>query len=110
MSKFEEKIKDLTNSDQSTISSKRSWNRVDAAFQVKIAKIKAELVEAKLNFEETKTKLELAKINNGKPVSNGEFYIMELIRIKNDLIDLENKITELDSTLTFLGETRDELI
>ena len=110
MSKFEEKIKDLTNSDQATINIKKSWNIIDAAFQIKIAKVKAELVEAKLNFEETKTKLELAKINNGKPVSNGELYIMELIRIKNDLIDLENKITELDSTLKFLGETHDELL
>lgn len=50
MSKFEEKIKDLTNSDQATINIKKSWNRIDAAFQIKIAKVKAELVEAKLNF------------------------------------------------------------
>lgn len=109
MSKFEEKFKALIKEDKSEIEAKRSWSVVESAFVSNLAILKSDLMGLELEKEVIENNLDLAKINSGKVITDRSTYLQNLINCKNNLSDIENKITELKATIKFLEETHEGL-
>ena len=109
MSKFEEKFKALVSEDKSEMEAKRSWSVVESAFVSKLAILKSDLIGLEIEEEDVKDTLEKAKVNAGKVITDRTVYLQNLIGCKNQLSDIENKITELKETIKFLEETHEEL-
>ena len=109
MSKFEEKFKALVSEDKSEMEAKRSWSVVESAFVSKLAILKSDLIGLEIEEQDVKDTLEKAKVNSGKVITDRTVYLQNLIGCKNQLSDIENKITELKETIKFLEETHEEL-
>lgn len=95
--------------DDVEVQAQKAWRSAESALKVQIAAREGDLIALEDEVSKAKEDLDKYRINNGKPISDREEYINNLITAKNNLTYAEDNLSELTAELGFLKEEYEKL-
>lgn len=90
--------------DNVEVLAQKAWRNAESALKVQIANLEGDVIRKEDAVEEAKEKLNSARINDGKPITNRTNYISALIDAKSSLEDSEYALEAHLKTTNFLKE------
>ena len=93
----------LVKGDDVTAQAAKVWRQAESALKVQISGMDGN-IQLEDDIEEAKEKLALARVNNGKPISDRAEYTDNLLKAKNALTLAEKALEQHKTTLAFYKE------
>lgn len=95
--------------DDVTAKAEKAFRQSESALKSQIASLNGDTINLEDRVEDAKSKLELAKINSGNPISDRDDYIAHLLTAKNAVTSAENALETHKKKIAFLQETLEDL-
>ena len=104
MNSFVKQFVAAVKGDDVEVMAQKAWRSAESALKTQIAAREGDTITFEDEVEQATEKVNVAIINNGKPISNREDYIDSLIDAQNALAEAQD---ELDTHLTELNFLKD---
>lgn len=101
---FVKEVIAILSGDNAEATGQKILRQADSAFKTQIASLTGDTISFEDAVEEAKEVLRLARLNNGRLISDRSSYISNLITAKNNLIDAEEALEDHILKLDFLKE------
>jgi len=95
--------------DDVTAQAEKAFRQSESALKSQIASLSGDTINLEDKVEDTKSKLELAKINGGTVITDRENYISKLLTAKNNVTNAEKDLESHLKKIAFLQGTLEEL-
>jgi len=95
--------------DDVEILAQKVFRQADAALSTHIAILTGELIAKEDILEQAKESIALARVNNGRAITNNNNYVEELITAQNKLVEAEESLDAHKAKLEFLKTQLAEL-
>ena len=104
MNSFVKQFVAAVKGDDVEVQAQKAWRSAESALKVQIAAREGDTINLEDAVEQAKEKLNNARINGGKPITDRAEYIEDLINAKNALTDAEIYLEAHMEELSFLKE------
>ena len=85
------------------------FRQADSKLNSQIAQLRGDLISKEDALEEAKDNLRLARVNNGKLITNDSRYVENLMIAQNDIFKAEEALESLKTDIVFLETQLAEL-
>ena len=109
MNSFVKQFVAAVKGDDVEVQAEKAWRSAESALKVQIAAKEGDTIKLEDNVSEAEERLAQARINNGSRITNREDYIDQLVKIKNELTDAEERLEIHMAALEFLKSEYDAL-
>lgn len=101
---FVKEVVAILTGDNAEATAQKILRQADSAFKTQIASLTGDTIALEDRLEEAKENLRLARLNNGKLISDRNSYIRNLLEAKNAVTSAEETLEEHNAKLEFLQE------
>ena len=109
MKSFVKEVVAIIKGDDAEATGQKILRAADSAFKTQIASLHGDTISLEDKVEEARETLTLARINNGKLITDRNQYISSILIAKNYLTDAEDILNEHLAKLAFLQEEFENL-
>lgn len=95
--------------DSAKAQAEKVFRQAQSALNVQISSGTGDTINFEDALESAKEKLKLARVNDGRIITDRNAYVLNLLNAKNDLIDAEEKLERHKAKIAFLQETLNQL-
>jgi len=95
--------------DDNEVLAQKVWRQVDSALSSQINALSGDQIDYETKVEEAKEALTIARVNDGKLITDRSSYVSNLIYKKNLLTQAEEDLVSLQEQITFLKEEYETL-
>ena len=88
--------------DNVEVQAAKTWRQAESGLKVTIAALEGDVIKLEDNVTNAQENLDGARINNGKSITNREYYIDGLVSAKNVLNAAEKELKAHNAKLDFL--------
>lgn len=99
----------LIKGDDAEVQAHKTWRQAESAFNTQIAALTAKTLDFEDRIVEAKEAERLALLNNGKPITNRDNYVVELLKAGNGVLEAEEAMVEHKRKIDFLQKKLDQL-
>lgn len=104
MNSFVKQFVAAVKGDDVEVQAQKAWRSAESALKVQIASREGDTTSLEDAVDLAKDNLNVARINNGKKITDREEYISNLIDAKNELTEAEEELAIHMEELNFLKE------
>jgi hypothetical protein len=101
---FVKEVVAILTGDNAEATAQKILRQADSAFKTQIASLTGDTIALEDKLEDTKESLRLARLNNGKVISDRNSYIRNLLDAKNAVTSAEEALEAHVAKLQFLQE------
>lgn len=109
MKSFVKEVVAIISGDNAEATGQKILRQADSALKTQIASLNGDTISLEDKVEDAKETLRLARVNNGKLITDRNEYVRNLINAKNALTDAEETLAIHLEKITFLQEQYDSL-
>ena len=95
--------------DDAEATAQKILRQADSAFKTQIASLTGDTIAIEDRLEDAKEALRLARLNNGRVISDRNSYVRNLLDAKNNVTSAEEALEAHNAKLAFLREQADLL-
>jgi hypothetical protein len=88
--------------DDAEAAAQKVWRQAESALKTQIASMEGDRITKEDNVTSAIEKLDLARINNGKPINDRAAYIQGLVSAHNNLTMVEDEFDAFEAKMEFL--------
>lgn len=101
---FVKEVIAILQGDNAEATAQKILRGADSAFKTQIAALTGDTISLEDRLEDAKEALRLARLNNGKLISDRNDYIRNLLQAQNRVVEAEEALDAHNAKLTFLTE------
>lgn len=101
---FVKEVVAILSGDNAEATAQKILRQADSAFKTHIAQLNGDTIALEDKLEVAQEQLRLARLNNGKLISDRNVYIKNLLEAKNNLTAVEEEVEAHAQKLAFLME------
>lgn len=101
---FVKEVVAILTGDNAEATAQKILRQADSAFKTQIASLTGDTIALEDRLEDAKEALRLARLNNGKVISDRNSYIRNLLDAKNSVTSAEEALEAHNAKLDFLKE------
>lgn len=101
---FVKEVVAILTGDNAEATAQKILRQADSAFKTQIASLTGDTIAIEDRLEDAKEALRLARLNNGRVISDRNSYIRNLLDAKNTVTSAEEALEEHNAKLEFLKE------
>ena len=90
--------------DDAVATAEKAWRQAKSALDVQIAALKGDIVNKEDAVESAAEELKLARVNNGKLITDRGDFINNLLKAKNNLTLAEKAVADHQAKIEFLEQ------
>lgn len=109
MNSFKKQFVASMQGDTDSVIAEKSWRKAVSGFEVRILTLKGQMIVLKDNVYNAESLLQSSYINKGIEINDNNSYVNSILVAKNNLIDAQKRLKELQVTLDFCEETLNNL-
>jgi len=104
MNSFVKQFIAVIKGDDAEATAQKVWRQANSALTSQISSMKGDLIGKEDKVIEAKEALSLARVNNGKSISDRNKYIQDLTNAKNKLTEAEKELNNFNNLIKFLED------
>ena len=109
MKSFVKEVVAIISGDNAEATGQKILRQADSALKTQIASLNGDTISLEDKVEDAKEALRLARVNNGKLITDRNEYVRNLLNTKNTLTDAEEALEIHLEKIAFLQEQYDSL-
>lgn len=109
MKSFVKEVVAIISGDNAEATGQKILRQADSALKTQIASLNGDTISLEDKVEDAKEALRLARVNNGKLITDRNEYVRNLLNTKNTLTDAEEALEIHLGRIAFLQEQYDSL-
>ena len=109
MKSFVKEVVAIISGDNAEATGQKILRQADSALKTQIASLNGDTISLEDKVEDAKEALRLARVNNGKLITDRNEYVRNLLNAKNALTDAEEALEIHLEKIAFLQEQYDSL-
>jgi hypothetical protein len=109
MKSFVKEVVAILKGDDAEATGQKILRQADSAFKTQIASLTGDTIALEDKLEDAVEALRLARLNNGKVISDRNSYVRNLLDAKNNVTSAEEALEAHNAKLVFLKEQADLL-
>lgn len=102
MKSFVKQFIAIVNGDDAEALGQKTLRQADSAFNSHIPSLEGDKIDLETEVEKAKEKLDLARVNNGKAISDRRLYISNLIEAQNGVVAAQEALEAHTAKIEFL--------